>query len=120
MPGYYQTILREVRDGVSILRLKEGTIREGSFLEQAHEDLQEFAEKVGGKVILDFSNLEFISSAGISLILWFSELLRSQGGQLKICEASPDVLDIFKVGKLDTVLPFHDTTDEALAALKDA
>ena len=120
MPGYYQTILREEKDDVSVLRFKEDTIREGSFLEQAHEDLQEFAEKVGGKVILDFANLEFISSAGISLVLWLSELLRSQGGRLVICEAGPDVLEIFKVGKLDTILQFHDTADDALAALNQA
>ena len=120
MPGYYQTIIREEREGVSILRLKEETIREGSFLEQAHEDLQEFAEKVGGKTVFDFSNLEFISSAGISLILWLSELLRSQGGQLKICEAQPDVREVFKLGKLDMVLQFHETREDALAALKDA
>ncbi|MEW6355420.1 MAG: STAS domain-containing protein [Planctomycetota bacterium] len=118
MSESYQTVFLEKKDDVSILRFRESSIREGPYLEQAHEDLQEFAEKVGGKVIFDFANLEFVSSAGISLILWLSELLRSQGGRLVICEARPDVLEVFKLGKLDMVLKFLKTADDALAALK--
>ena len=54
-------------------------------------------------VVLDFSGVTFIGSAGIGKLLLFYKSLAAHGGQIEIKSMSKDIYTMFKVVKLDKI-----------------
>lgn len=111
-------IVSETRDDVTVVRFTANEVTEATGLSQAYEELKELVGKAKGKMLFSLANVNFISSAGISALLWLSEQLRSEGGKLRLCGAQPDVFQVFKIGRLDTVLNFCESEKDALEAFK--
>lgn len=107
-------ILWERQGDVTIVRFAADTITE-SDLSQAYEGLRKLAEEIGGRMVFSLANVEFISSAGISALLWLSEHLKSRKGELRICDVKPPVYEVFTIGRLHKILGFFDTLKDAMA-----
>ena len=65
------------------------------FYAMALKDLQE--------VVIDFSGVTLIGSAGIGKLLLFYKNLTVNGGALKLVNVPPEIYDMFCMLKLDTV-----------------
>lgn len=61
-------------------------------------------EKLPGPLTLDCSLLEYISSAGISVIMQTWKRLNSQGSSLRLTGMTPRVRNVFAYAGLDKVL----------------
>ena len=57
-----------------------------------------------GAVTLDLTELEYIASAGISVVLTLFKRLNSDGGSLRLINLTPHVLNVFRYAGLDQVL----------------
>ena len=68
------------------------------------------------KVVLDLSPVAFIDSAGLASILSLVKGL-PEGGELRIAGARDAVRAVFRLTRLDKVLPLHDTLEDAAAAV---
>ena len=68
------------------------------------------------RVVLDLSSVSFIDSAGLASILSLVKGL-PEGGDLRIAGARDAVRAVFRLTRLDKVLPLHDDLDEAVAAM---
>jgi len=64
-------------------------------------------------IIIDMSELEFLSSAGVGSILGTVEESRERGGDIIICNVSPTIMQIFNVLDLSDYLTIK--TDRAAA-----
>ena len=64
---------------------------------------QAFLDQVQGKVTLDCSGLEYISSAGLGVLLKTQKRLVKEGGKLRLVGASRHLCDIFQFSGLDKV-----------------
>ena len=64
-------------------------------------------------IIIDMSDLEFISSAGVGSILGTVEESREKGGDIILCHVSPTIMHILKVLDLADYLTIK--TDRAAA-----
>ncbi|HKI36376.1 MAG TPA: STAS domain-containing protein [Gemmataceae bacterium] len=58
-------------------------------------------------VALDFENVRFLSSIGLSVLLTLHKQLRAAGGRLAILNVQPPIWEIFVVTRLVTVLDVH-------------
>jgi anti-anti-sigma factor len=58
----------------------------------------------GGEVTLDLSELDYIASAGISVVLALYKRLHASGGTLKLVNLTPHVMNVFRYAGLDQVL----------------
>ena len=65
-------------------------------------------------VILDMSETEFISSAGVGSILGTIETSREAGGDIIICNASENIIHILDVLDLTDYLTVRDTMENAM------
>jgi anti-sigma B factor antagonist len=61
-------------------------------------------EKLPGPLTLECSQLEYISSAGISVIMQTWKRLNSQGSTLRLVGLTPRVRNVFGFAGLDKVL----------------
>lgn len=69
-------------------------------------------------VVLDLTNVQFINSSGLGLLIGGVNAMRAGGGVLKIAGASKKILALIKITKLERVFESHPTVPEALASFK--
>ena len=62
-----------------------------------------FLEKVNGPVTLDCQGLEYISSAGLGVLLKTQKRLTGAGGKLKLTGVSRHLEDIFRYSGFDQI-----------------
>ena len=73
---------------------------DASAAEMVHDKLR----ALGGPMTVDFSELEYISSAGLGLIIETYKRLTGQGQSFRIVNLTPKVRNIFAYAGLDKLL----------------
>ena len=68
------------------------------------------------KVALDFSQLDYISSAGLRVLLGVAKKLRSSGGTLGMFGLNQSVREVFDISGFSAILPVYPSEAEAVAA----
>ncbi|MCX5970369.1 MAG: STAS domain-containing protein [Coprothermobacterota bacterium] len=68
------------------------------------------------KVVLDFSGLDYISSAGLRSILLLAKKMRAVNGSLAVANPSGVVREVFTISSFDTIIPIHDSLSSALGS----
>lgn len=58
------------------------------------------------ELVLDFAGLEFVSSAGLRVILFAQKVLKSRGGKVVVRSANESVKKIFKITGFAPMLSF--------------
>jgi anti-anti-sigma factor len=71
----------------------------------------------GEPVLLDFSAIKYISSAGLRALLMASRKAKALGGHLGVAALTPMVKEIFSIGRFSLVVQVFETTEEATGAL---
>ena len=69
------------------------------------------------KVALDFSQLDYISSAGLRVLLGVAKQLRASGGKLAMFGLNQSVREVFEISGFASILPVYPTEGEALGAM---
>ncbi len=72
-------------------------------------ELLSVIERGGHFIVLDFTNLEFISSAGLRVILSVAKRLKAIGGGLAICSLKWYVKEIFDTTGCSDILDIFPT-----------
>lgn len=68
-------------------------------------------------VVVDFSGTDYISSAGLRVLLVAAKSVKSRGGALTLCGLRGSVREVIEVSGFDTLLGVHDGVSDAAAAL---
>ncbi|MBL8473318.1 MAG: STAS domain-containing protein [Rhodocyclaceae bacterium] len=74
----------------------------------------------GDALLLDMQHLEYISSAGLRVLMLLSKEVRPRGGRVAVASLQEVVREIFDITKFSALFPIHADTPAALAALSDA
>ncbi|HEY9571873.1 MAG TPA: STAS domain-containing protein [Pusillimonas sp.] len=69
--------------------------------------------------ILDLGQLDYISSAGLRVVLMLAKRLKQNSGQLVLCSLQPQVHEVFDISGFLAILTVVDTRAVALAQLKN-
>lgn len=69
------------------------------------------------KVALDFSQLDYISSAGLRILLGAAKQLRAKGGTLGMFGLNQSVREVFEISGFSSILSVHESEAEALSAM---
>jgi len=70
------------------------------------------------RMVIDFSELDYVSSAGLRVILIVAKRLKSTGGALALCCMKPHIKEVFDIAGFSAMLSIHPTQEEAVSALK--
>ncbi len=69
------------------------------------------------RLVLDFTNVEFLSSAVLGLLIRISKHILDRKGQLRLCHISPKIYEVFKITQLTKVFEIHPNANAALESL---
>ena len=64
---------------------------------------QAFMDKLDGQVVLDCTSLDYLSSAGLGVLLKTQKRLMAAGGQMRLVGVRPHVRDIFTYSGFDQI-----------------
>ena len=67
------------------------------------------------KVALDFSRLDYISSAGLRVLLGAAKRLKASGGTLSMFGLNQSVREVFEISGFSAILTVYPSETEALA-----
>ena len=106
----------EDRDGVSVLNIK-GRV-DASNSGQIHERIMDEIEGGKDKVVVNFSEVSYISSAGLRVLIYASKALAKKQGSFSICSVNENIEKIFQVSGLAGLFDIHKDLESCLQAMK--
>jgi anti-anti-sigma factor len=69
------------------------------------------------RVLFDFSELDYISSAGLRVILMAAKRLKESGGKMALCSLNEMIREVFEVSGFDRILEIQPNADSARTRL---
>lgn len=105
--------ISEVGD-VTVVRFADGKILDASNIEELGGQLFNLVEKENRqKLLLNFQNVEFLSSAALNKLIILDKKTKGINGQLKLCSLRPEILEVFVITRLNQL--FFIAEDEQTA-----
>jgi anti-sigma B factor antagonist len=80
----------------------------------AQEQMTELIEIGEKKFLVNFGKLDYISSAGLRVLLIAAKQLKSAGGELRICSLNEVVKEVFDISGFTTIFKVFGSESEAL------
>lgn len=72
------------------------------------------------RVVMDFSGVSYIASAGIRILILAQRRAQQFGGGVQVAALAPNVQEILAIAGLEQIFKFHKTADEARASFRPA
>jgi len=81
---------------------------------EAQDELNRLMDEGSQKLLLDFSDLAYISSSGLRVLLTVAKRLAPDEGEMRICNLNDVVNEVFEVSGFSTILNVFPSNSEAL------
>ena len=81
---------------------------------QAGDALATLIHNGAQRIVVDMSDVPYMSSAGLRILLHTAKRLRAAGGELRVCALNDAVQEVFEISGFDTLLPVFDSQAEAI------
>lgn len=102
---------------VTVVYFQDAQILDEVKIQQISDELNQIADRVAnGKLLLNFNDVKFMSSAVLGKLNNLNKKCKANSATLKLCNISPDIMQVFKITKLNKVFSIHENEEEALAA----
>jgi len=103
--------------GVIILQLS-GKIMGGPDASTINDLLHELIESNKPHVVVDMSQVEWMNSSGLGILIGGVTTLRNNGGDLKLACATKKIQDLLVITKLQSVFESFDQIEDAVASFQ--
>ena len=106
--------VEEVGD-VAVVKFVDKRILDEQNIQLIGEQLFSLVDDDGRrKILLDFTTVEYLSSAALGKLITMNKKVRAASGQLRLCSIKPEIYEVFEITKLNRIFKIHDDEDAAL------
>lgn len=105
-------INKEKRNGVTCLRI-EGCL-DASNSSVAEKNIRDTITAEGANLIIDLSKLEYISSAGLRVILVVAKDIKTKNGKIVLCSMTESVRSVFDISGFTSIFDIQENVEAAL------
>ena len=105
-------ITSEAVGSITVVRF-EGRIDTNTSTE-AQESLTQLMDAGSSKLLANLSKVDFVSSAGLRVLLYTAKRLSGAGGSLRISDLNESVAEVFEISGFSTILDVFGSEEEAL------
>jgi len=116
--------LLEIRDAndVVVVSFTQSTLVDDQMIQQVGRQFDKLTLEAAAdrKLLLDFQKVDFMASAMLGQIIRLNKQCRKDKTQLKLCNISPNIMEVFKITNLTKILEIHKDESEALEAFGPA
>jgi anti-sigma B factor antagonist len=101
---------------VALVRFLDRKIIDAANIQELGEELFALVEKEQKKnLLLNFANVEFLSSAALNKLIILDKKVKSAAGKMRLCNLRPEIFEVFAITRLNTVFDIKPSENEALA-----
>ncbi len=80
----------------------------------AQQQLTRLIEEGETKILVNLEKVDYISSAGLRVLLVIAKQLKTTDGELRICSLNEVVKEVFDISGFDMILPISASESDAL------
>jgi anti-anti-sigma factor len=103
--------------GIAVVKLSGG-LTLGTSLKIADSQVQAAIEDGVSGMVIDLTDVEYVDSAGLGMLMYAYGMLNEKKGTLRLCGVTARVMSLLQMTKTDMFLPIDKGLDESLAALR--
>ena len=116
MTAYRRLDVTDVGD-VAVVRFRDHKIGEDINIQELGQEMFHLIETDGrGKLLLNFSSVDFLSSAALGKLITLDKKMKAHGGVLKLSNIRPEIYEVFTITKLNRLFDIREDEADALAA----
>ncbi len=116
MTGYKRLDINEVGD-VTVVRFRDQKIVEDINIQELGQEMFRLVESDNcKKLLLNFSSVDFLSSAALGKLITLDKKMKAAGGVLKLSNIRPEIYEVFVITRLNRLFDIKDDEADALAA----
>lgn len=106
-------ITQEKKGNINIIKVK-GRL-DASTSGKLEETLNEFTNQEKARVLVDCAELEYISSAGLRVLLATAKKFQQSAGKIFLSSLNTNVKQVFEISGFISIFPTYPSTEEAIA-----
>ena len=108
----------EYSEIATIVTFTDEKILEETDIQALQESIMSVIEQSGRiKMVLDFCNVRFLSSAVLGLLIRVSKKIYENDGELKLCNINAKIYEIFKITRLTKIFDICNDLEDAVESL---
>lgn len=108
----------EYAENATIITFTDETILEEKDIQELQESIVPVIEQVEQiNLILDFCNVQFLSSSVLGLLIRVSKKVYEGDGRLRLCNIKPKIYEIFKITRLTKIFDICPDVESAAESL---
>ena len=116
MPVHRRIVVAENGD-VTVVRFVDRKILDAANIQELGDELFSLVEVDKRKnLLLNFSSVEFLSSAALNKLIILERKVKAHEGQLKLCNLRPEIIEVFVITRLNQLFDIKDDEADAMAA----
>ena len=113
----YRRIVVTNTNGVAIVSFNDKKILDEASIQELGTELFGLVEaQAGSGILLNFDNVEFLSSAALGKLITLDRKVKATKGHLKMCNIRPEIFEVFQITKLNKVFDIRKDAGDALKA----
>lgn len=102
-------------DDVTHVTFKIKKVLDGSVIKPFGEELFALVDTEDRpKIVLDFSNVQYYAADALGKLIKFDEKMKAAGRKLRLCSIREDILEVFKITRLDKLFTIKENSEQAL------
>ncbi len=102
---------------VTVVRFRDRKIVEDINIQELGSEMFQLVEvDHRDKLLLNFSDVDFLSSAALGKLITLDRKMKTHGGTLKLTNIRPEIYEVFTITKLNRLFDIKDDEADALAA----
>ena len=107
---------RTLESGIEVITLG-GSLTLGREAQNFEWSVEELIKTGKTRIALDMTDVSFVDSAGIGILVGCHGKVAAAGGQFRLANVSARVLNVLKITKVDSIMKTDSSVAEAVAAL---
>jgi anti-anti-sigma factor len=102
---------------VAVVRFVDRKILDELNIQELGQELFQLVEEDNKtRLLLNFQQVEFLSSAALGKLITLDKKVKAHGGKMKLCNIRPEIYEVFAITKLNKLFDIKDDEADALAA----
>ena len=107
-------LVAQENDITRIAFLDRNILEESSIQQIGDEISQLIEQSPNPRLMINFANVEHLSSAALGTLITINNKVKGKGGQLRLVNIDPQIYEVFVITKLNKLFQIHQ--DETTAA----
>ena len=110
-------LLSNVTNDILVVDFQQTEILDQHAVDTVGQELKNLvADSQCSKVLLDMNRIELLTSAMIGQFVLLHKESRARGADLRFCNLTSEINELFRITKLDIFFELHESREEAMQA----